>query len=104
MREGEMMSKNETDGIRNARDGARESAKSKETFVGLTDSRGRSIVLTFVLHVTACGIHRHACRRRGDAPAPPRARHLRPVNDALRCRATDPFCPSLALPALRSSL
>ena len=35
MREGEMMSKNETDGIWNAR-GARESAKSKETVVGLT--------------------------------------------------------------------
>ena len=108
MREGEMMSKNETDGIRNARERARESAESKETFVGLTDSRGRSIVLTFafVLHAAACGIHRHACRRRGDAPALPRARHLRPVNDALRCRATDPFCPSLslALPALRSSL
>ena len=103
MREGEMMSKNETDGIRNARERARESAKSKETFVGLTPAVGRSIVLTFVLHA-ACGIHRHACRRRGDAPALPRARHLRPVNDALRCRATDPFCPSLALPALRSSL
>ena len=35
MREGEMMSKNETDGIRNARERARESAESKETFVGL---------------------------------------------------------------------
>ena len=70
-----MMSKNETDGIRNARERARESAKSKETFVGVTDSRGRgrSIVLTFVLHA-ACGIHSHACRRRGDAQALPRAR------------------------------
>ena len=48
MREGEMMSKNETDGIRNARERARESAESKETFVGLTPAVGRSIVLTFV--------------------------------------------------------
>ena len=43
MREGEMMSKNETDGIRNARERARESAKSKETFVGQTPARGRSL-------------------------------------------------------------
>ena len=49
MREGEMMSKNETDGIRNARERARESAKSKETFVGLTDSRGRSLHRSYVL-------------------------------------------------------
>ena len=48
MREGEMMSKNETDGIRNARERARESAKSKETFVGLTDSRGRSLHRSYV--------------------------------------------------------
>ena len=48
MREGEMMSKNETDGIRNARERARESAKSKETFFGLTDSRGRSLHRSFL--------------------------------------------------------